>query len=174
MVAEEGETLRKKKFLDETRELTESLQQSNKLLTEAGKRLSGEISARKQVEELMQILAEKSPVGIYIAQNKQFVFVNPQFQKYTGYSRAELLEMDPMALVLPEDVDKVRTCAIEMLKGNTDTPYEFRVINKEGETRWSMETTTSIIYKGERAALGNFMDITERKEVERKIEELYA
>jgi PAS domain S-box-containing protein len=166
MTADKGGNLRRKKFLEETRELTDSLQQSNKLLAEATKRLSKEISVRKQAEELMHILAENSPVGIYIVQNNRFVFVNPQFQKYTGYSQEELLEMDPMALVHPDDVDKVRTYAIDMLKGNTDNPYEFRVINKKGETRWSMETTTSIMYRGERAALGNFMDVTERKKIE--------
>ena len=166
MTADKGGTLRRKKFLEETRELTDSLQQSNKLLAEATKRLGREISVRKQAEGLMHILAENSPIGIYIVQNDRFVFVNPQFQKYTGYSQEELLEMEPMALVHPDDTDKVRTCAIDMLKGNTDTPYEFRVINKKGETRWSMETTTSIMYEEERAALGNFMDVTESKKIE--------
>ncbi len=171
MAADKGGALRRKKFLEETRELTDSLQQSNKLLAEATQRLSKEISERKQAEELMHILAENSPVGVYIVQNNRFTFVNPQFQKYTGYTREELLEMDPMTLVHPDDTDKVRTYAIEMLKGNTDTPYEFRVIDKKGETRWSMETTTSIIYEGERAALGNFMDVTERKKIEEALRE---
>ncbi|MFC1900653.1 PAS domain S-box protein [Chloroflexota bacterium] len=171
MTTDKGGTLRRKKFLEETRELTDSLQQSNKLLADASKRLSKEIAERKQAEELMRILAENSPVGIYIVQNNVLAFVNTQFQKYTGYSQNELLEMDPMSIVHPEDREKVRKYAVEMLKGNTDASYEFRVNNKNGETRWAMETATSITYKGERATLGNFMDITERKQIEEALQE---
>ena len=34
---------------------------------------------------------------------------------------------------------------------------------------WVLETITPIVYKGERATLGSFMDITERKKVEEKL-----
>ncbi len=118
---------------------------------------------------ILNILFMNAPIGIYILNGGRFVFVNPQFQRYTGYSRDELLEMDPMTLVHPEDREKVRSHAIEMLKGISDVPYEFRYITKDGENRWSMETTTSIIYKRQRVTLGNFMDITERKRVQEQL-----
>ncbi|MFC1920484.1 PAS domain S-box protein [Chloroflexota bacterium] len=169
METDKNKSLRRKKFLEDTRELTDSLQQSNKLLTEASERLSREITERKQTEELLKILTENSPVGIYIVQNKKFVFVNPQFQKITGFSEEELLEMDPLEIVHPEDRDNVKEQSVQMLKGISDTPYEFRFTNKYGETRWSLETTTSITYKGERASLGNFMDITQRKKNESEL-----
>jgi diguanylate cyclase (GGDEF)-like protein len=56
-----------------------------------------------------------------------------------------------------------------MLRGELITPYEFRVITKQGQTRWIMETVTHISYEGKRAILGNSMNITDRKQMEEHI-----
>jgi len=124
-----------------------------------------------QEKELLSALFVSSPIGIYIIQDGKFKFVNQQFQKIVGYSEKELLGMDSFKLVLDDDWDKVRDNAVKMLKGDRISPYEYRAINKEGETRWIMETVTSIHYKGERAVLGNFMDVTELKRTEEALRE---
>jgi PAS domain S-box-containing protein len=124
---------------------------------------------RKQAEELFKTVTNSSPVGIYIVQDRKFQLVNPQFQKLTNYTEDELVGMDSLALVLPEDRDMVMEKAVKMLKGESSSPYQFRVVNKTGETRWVMETVTSIQYRGRRATLGNYMDITERKRMEEQL-----
>ncbi len=116
---------------------------------------------RKEAEELYEIIAKSSPVGVYIIQDGHFCFVNPQFQKISGYSEEELLKMQPLEIVHPDDRQRVRDHAIAMLKGQIDTPCQFRAINKNGDIHWGVETTTSITYKGKRASLGNFIDITD-------------
>lgn len=126
---------------------------------------------RKEAEELYEILAKNSPVGVYIVQDGRFCFVNPQFQKITGYSEDELLNMNPLEIVHPEDREKVRQHAVQMLKGNLLSPCEFRAIPKDGEIHWGLETTTSINYRGKRATLGNFIDITEQKQAELALRE---
>jgi diguanylate cyclase (GGDEF)-like protein/PAS domain S-box-containing protein len=131
-----------------------------------------DITERKQAETLFKTLFSSSPIGIYIVQDGKFQFVNPQFQKHTGYSEDELLGMDSLKIVLPEDRNMVRENAVKMLKGERSSPYEYRVINKCGETRWIMETVTSIQYQGRRATLGNYMDITERKLMEEQLKYL--
>lgn len=128
-------------------------------------------SRHQQVEELYETLANSSPVGVYIVQDSKFQFVNSQFQKHTGFSEDELLAMAPYELVHPEDRADVRQNAIQMLKGNRLAPYELRVTNRSGQTLWAMETVTSIVYNGKRATLGNFMDITERKQAEKALQE---
>jgi len=128
------------------------------------------ITERKEAEELYRTLANNSPVGVYIVQDRKFRFVNPQLQKYTGFSEDELLDKESLELVHPEDRERVRENAVEMLKGNRLSPYEFRYISKSGESIWATETVTSIRYKGKRAVLGNFMDITERKRMEEALE----
>ncbi len=129
------------------------------------------IIERKQAEELFKTLANSSPVGVYIVQDGKFQYVNPAFQTYQGRSKDELIGTDPLSLVHPRDRKMVRENAIERLKGASATPYEYRTIAKAGETRWVVETVTSIQYQGRRATLGNYIDITERKQAEEKLRE---
>ena len=124
---------------------------------------------RKQAEDLFGSLAISSPVGIYIVQNGRFQFVNPQFQKDIGYSENELSGTESLQLVIPEDRDMVRENATRMLKGERSAPYEYRVISKGGDTRWILEIVTSIQYRGTRAALGYFMDNTERRKMQTQL-----
>ena len=130
-----------------------------------------DITERKQAEELFRTLASSSPVGIYIVQGGKWQFTNPRFQKYTGYSEDELLNMDSLSIVHNEDREGVRGNAVEMLKGNRLAPYEFRYIRKSGENIWAMETVASIQYQGKRATLGSFMDVTEHKRMEEALRE---
>ena len=125
----------------------------------------------KEAEELYTTLANRSPVGVYIVQDRRFVFVNPEFQKYTNFTENELLGTDPLSLIHPEDRELVRQNAVTMLRGNHSSPYEFRVICRNGEWIWAMETVTSIHYKGKRAALGNFLNVTERNQTSEALKE---
>jgi PAS domain S-box-containing protein len=163
--------LKQQRLSLENKELVENLQRTNKLLLKANEKLEKEIAERKQAEELYRTLANSSPVGVYIAQNGKFRFVNPQFQKLTGYGENELLNMAPWQLVHTEDRARARENAIQMLKGSLISPYEFRVIHQDGEIHWAMETVSSIHYNGKRATLGNFMDITELKRMEQELQE---
>ena len=124
---------------------------------------------RKRAEEVFKTLTISSPIGIYIVQDRAFQFVSPQFQKLLGYSEDELLGMDSLRPVHPEDREMVRENAIRMLKGEHSSPYEYRYISKGGQTKWVMETVASIQYRGRRATLGNFLDITERKQTEEEL-----
>ena len=129
------------------------------------------ITERREAKELFTALADNSQIGIYITQEGKIKFANLFLQRHSGFSEEELLNMDSLMLVHPEDRKKVRENAIKMLKGERSTPYEFRVVTKDGEIRWVLESVTSIHYQGKRAVLGNFMDITERKEIERRLKE---
>ena len=125
-------------------------------------------------EDLYKILAQSSQVGFYIMQKGQFQFINSHFREYAGYSENELLKMSPQSLILPEDRRKTAKNAVMMLKEQRFSPYEFRIVTKDGRIKWIMETVMSIAYKGRRAILGNSMDITERKEASSRLEELEA
>jgi PAS domain S-box-containing protein len=122
--------------------------------------------ARTEIEGLFETLAEKSPVGVYIVQDGKFCYANPAFQSCVGYWENELVGMDSLEFVFPEDREMVRENAIKMLKGEVTSAYPLRLIHKTGSIGWVMESVSSIQYGGRRATLGNHMDITERKNAE--------
>ncbi len=110
---------------------------------------------------------QSTGVGIYIVQDHSFAYVSPFFEELSGYSMAELDGKTPLDLVHPDDRDSVKKQAVTRLKkGRGMHPYEYRFIKKNGDVMWVMERITSIEYAGRRAALGNFMDINQRKELE--------
>lgn len=110
-----------------------------------------------------------STIGIYIIQEGKFVYVNKKFEELTGYTIEELKGRNSLFMVFPEEREPVRKCAIDMLKGKRSLPYEYRILNKNLEVRWIMETVTPIEYMGKRAVLGYFMDITDKKLAERAL-----
>jgi PAS domain S-box-containing protein len=123
------------------------------------------ISKQNDLSRLPEDIISNVGVGIYIVQNSKFVYVSPLFQKIGGYSHSDLLGTNPLDHVHPEDRKTVRQEAIKNLKGK-GVSYEYRFVRKNGEIIWVMEMITSITYKGKRAALGSFMDITEHKRTE--------
>ena len=125
-------------------------------------------------EGLFRTLENSSQAGIYVVQAGKFRFVNTHAAFYWGYSKEELIGMESMSLVHPDDRERVRRCAIEMLKGQRNSSYEFSTIAKDGGIRWLTETVTSIQYQGDRAVLGNSMDITEQIKARTKLAELEA
>jgi len=116
---------------------------------------------------LGQALLQSTSAGIYIIQSGKFVYLSPFFEILTGYAAKELLGHDSLNLVHPDDREAVRKTAISNLKQRrTANPYEYRFIKKNGDVMWVMERLSSIEYRGQRAVLGNFMDIHQRKMLE--------
>jgi len=125
-------------------------------------------------EALFRILANSSQVGFYIIQDGHFQFVSSHFCEYTGHTEEEMLKMDPASCILPEDRHRAAKNAKMMLREQRFSPYEFRIVTKDGRIKWIMETVIPIKFNGRRATLGNSVDITERKEASRRLEELEA
>ncbi|MGA2526928.1 MAG: PAS domain S-box protein [Smithellaceae bacterium] len=122
----------------------------------------------KQIDlfDLAKNIISNIGVGIYIVQRGKFVYISPLYSKFTGYSDPELLDKNSLDRVHPDDKAMVREKAVKSLKGKYPESYEYRYIRKNGDTMWILEMITSITYKGHRATLGSFMDITERKRIE--------
>jgi PAS domain S-box-containing protein len=153
-------------MINEIRTRQNDLEEQKQKINSLNESLIKEIRERTEVESLYKTLTENSTTGIYIVQKGKFVFFNEVFRMNNGYPEDELLGMNSLDLIHPEDREYVRQCATDMLKGLRTHPYEFRIIHKSGNIVWSWEKVTSITYNGERAAMGNFIDITERKKTE--------
>ncbi|MFH1646713.1 MAG: PAS domain S-box protein, partial [Chloroflexota bacterium] len=147
----------------------------NRLLRDEDGNVTGHLSSgediteHKHSEELLQSISSSSPLGLYIVQDDRLQYTNPQFQKITGYSQMELLGRELLSLVALEDSDAVRSSTMFTLQEDNPYPCEYRILNKTGQIKWVMQTVSPIHYQGREAILGNIMDITERKYLERKV-----
>lgn len=119
---------------------------------------------RYQLEKELEMSLQNSPIGGYIAQDGRFKYVNPEFMRITGYGKEELIDTEPLHIVQPAHRDRVKESCILMLKGIRHAPYEFLISDKKGNPKWILETATSIQYRGKRAAMCYFMDISESKQ----------
>jgi PAS domain S-box-containing protein len=118
-------------------------------------------NTQRKLSELQFIESKQNAlIGSYIVQEGKFKYVNPVFSSITGYKEEELIGTDSMELVREDYREYVRQRAVDMLKGDDLTPYEFCVLDKSRCTHRVMETVTSVIYRGRRAVLGYFMDVT--------------
>jgi PAS domain S-box-containing protein len=123
------------------------------------------------IEEPFRILGEEAPVGMCIMQDGKFCCFNSSFPIATGYTAAELIGKDSLEIVAREDRGMVKENTTKMLNGELLSPYQFRVIHKDGGTVWIMATVKSIQYHGRRAILGSYMEVTQRKQAEERIRE---
>ena len=103
------------------------------------------------------------PIGLFIIQDGRFKFVNDNLRALLADVSDEIIESYSMKLVYPDDRERVRESAIKILRGESTTPYKYRIIDKEGQIRWLLESVASIQYQGKRAILGHAMDITEQR-----------
>jgi PAS domain S-box-containing protein len=133
-----------------------------------------DLSARKQaMEELRQseakfrALTEVSGAGICIFQGEKFVYVNPAFEKMTGYGREELLSMCYWEIMDPEMRQLIKERGKARQRGE-DVPgrYECKILTRRGKVRWIDIAAVRMEYEGKPAVLGTAIDITARKQAE--------
>ena len=137
---------------------------------------SRDINDRKRMEEslreketLYRIIAERPFAGVYVIQDGILLFVSGYSSTFMGYRPEEMIGRKSLDFVHPEDRERVRKYAIEMLRSERETPYEYRLLTKQGRIRWIIESLTPIIYEGKRATLCTSMDITDRKWAEKEL-----
>jgi PAS domain S-box-containing protein len=121
------------------------------------------IGKRRDGDELVETLTEQLPVGVCVMQDGKFCYVNSTFPIAIGYTVDELIGMDSLQIVMPEDRELVKENTVKMLKGELLAPYQFRVMCKDGSIIWVMAAVKSIDYHGKPAILGNYMEVTERR-----------
>ncbi len=115
---------------------------------------------------VFRTLAEKSVAGIYVVQDGIFRFVNHNAASYAGYTIEEFIGKKSDSIVHPDDRDKVKKTARKLLRSSSSSPHEFRIITKQGQVRWIMETVASISYGRRPAILGNSMNVTDLKKAQ--------
>lgn len=131
----------------------------------------------RQTYDVYTLLANNSPIGMYVLQAGRFFFVNTEFQEMTGYAAEELIGKERLLLVLPEDRQLVEN-ALPPLSGadSLSGPFEYRLLDKAGNIKWVLETIRAAEFRGLAAVAGGFLtssviDITDRKQAELRLKE---
>jgi len=121
-------------------------------------------------EPTFRSLVENSLTGIYINLGGAIVFANKRFADIFGYSVDEVIGMDYLEFVHPEDRPKVEEVHRKRLKDEAaPAEYESRGLTKDGRTIWINRRNTRIEYEGKPAILGNMVDITQQKRLREKL-----
>jgi PAS domain S-box-containing protein len=165
-----------RKTLDE---LDMRIHEKTAKLEEANKKLSLEIDERKRIENAMRdsrqrykSLIESANECIFVAQDSMLKFVNPAFVKIIGYSELELTAKPFIKFIHPEDRDMVSERHKRRMRGEKfPSRYEFRMVNREGTTKYVELDSVMIQWDGKPAVLGFINDITERNRAEKKLKE---
>lgn len=128
--------------------------------------------ALRESELKYATLVEDALIGVYIIQDGKIEFANEKFADIYGYSKDELLGMDSLNLVHPDDRPLVKKLREKRLrKENVPAEYESKGLKKNGDVIWVMRSLSQITYKGCPAISGIVADISKRRRAEEALRE---
>jgi PAS domain S-box-containing protein len=120
----------------------------------------------KKSESKFKSYINNAPDGIFVTdENGNYIEVNKAACETTGYSKEELLSMNLIDLIPPEDHEKaIEAFGTVVKKGYVDVESHF--IKKDGNRRWWRVTATKL---SDARYLGFTKDITESKLMEEEL-----
>ncbi len=129
-----------------------------------------EIEALQESERRYKVLTESSLTGVFIESDGRIVFVNERFPKMLGYMPDDMLGKSLLEFVHPEHRDLFSYTVSGMLLGRgIPAELEIKALKRGGGEGWYRILLARISHGGRPAVMGNVVDITDRKELERKL-----
>ncbi|PKN36006.1 MAG: hypothetical protein CVU61_00455 [Deltaproteobacteria bacterium HGW-Deltaproteobacteria-19] len=126
-------------------------------------------AARRESEEKYRTLIESTGDLIFIVNEKGiYTYVNPQFERATGYSVRDLIGQPFTFLVAPEHIESTIRRFRKGIRGEYTLPYDAHLVHRNGE-KIPVEFLVTTQYDATGRAVGRFgigRDITERKRAE--------
>lgn len=133
----------------------------------AGRSLRSHMKERRKMEDMYTSVVQDSLTGIYIIHDGKIVFGNNRFAEIYGYSRKEVIGMDSLEFVHPEDRPLIQDIRRKRAEGEqVPVEYEARGLRKNGDLIWVQRRNTVIDYNGKPSILGNVLDVTPLKKAE--------
>ncbi len=141
-----------------------------------------DITERKTAEEKMlaseeryRKVVETASEAIAVLQDGVIKFANPKAASVTGYTLTELSLRPFLDLVHPDDRQEVADHYVMKQRG-AESPgtYQFRFVDKSGNTGWAEANVTLLIWDGRLATLLLMSIITERKMIEEALKDREA
>jgi len=141
--------------------------------------VSRNITERKKTEEAFikseekyRNLINKATDGIIITQNGKYILVNPAFCEMSGYTETELLGMNFLDMVCPDDQQLMIDVHKRRMKGESfPLIYNAKGIKKDGSFLYMELNSTTIEYNGSHAAFIILRDQSQKIIAEQAIRE---
>ena len=130
--------------------------------------------SKQALHEAYDELIEKSPIGIFIVQGTKYVYVNQRFAEMLGFAPEEIISRKTVNdLVAPESRPLVSGVFRRKLRhASQSVDYALKALRKDGRIIDIEALVTRTTFRGRHAVMGSVLDITERKAMERKKQEM--
>lgn len=126
----------------------------------------------RESEEKFRSLAQSTPTAIMIYQGDKWVYANPAATQICGYTQEELLSMNFWEFIHPDYRPLIQDRGHMRQQGlSAEKRYEFKIITKAGQERWVDLSGSTTMFKGNPAGIISVMDITDRKQAQKALEE---
>ena len=123
-------------------------------------------------EEKYRQLIENANEAIYVAQDGKLVFANPMVNYLLGYKNEKLFSSPFTDFIHPDDQKMVYESYVKRLKGEkVKDNYIFRIVNKNGDSKWLSIRSINIIWEGKYATLNFSTNITDRVIIDKALRE---
>ncbi|WP_430790478.1 sensor domain-containing protein [Virgibacillus flavescens] len=127
--------------------------------------------ALTEAEEKYRNLSENSLVGIYITQAGKFNYANPKLLEMLGYEENELYAVNVMDCIHPDDHQIVmENIKKRIVSDSAAVQYQYRMVKKDKTILYVQNYGSTMMYKGEIAAIGAILDVTDQKQAQATIE----
>jgi PAS domain S-box-containing protein len=125
----------------------------------------------KKSEEMFSKAFRHGPMALTLtsARNQRYIDVNDTFERFTGYTRDELIGRTPIELGIWADSPERLNFLKRLLAGDSLRDVEFRFITKSGRTRVAQTSAELIEIAGEQCVLGAAIDVTDRTRAEQAL-----
>jgi PAS domain S-box-containing protein len=118
----------------------------------------------KESENKFRLLAEITPGAIFIHSGEKIVFANQATETITGYSLAELKQMNFWEIVSPGYQEQQKQLGLMLLKGQVpQNRSEITLEKKNSEQCWVQMISKTFDFEGTAAVMVTAVDITEVK-----------
>ncbi len=124
----------------------------------------------KESFEKYRILVDRASEGIIVIQDDIIKFVNPQVNKYSGYSNEELLSKPFLDFIILKDKELILNNYKKIINNEVDSvSFSVRFIDKSNTVRWIKINSVIVNWEGKNAILNILDDITENKKIEEEL-----
>jgi PAS domain S-box-containing protein len=150
--------------------IEEQIKLQNELEEEIAQRQRSQ-SVLRAFEQSMRLLIESSPIGILVARDGQYVYVNRAFVRMLGYDGPDdIIGLAVENLYSLEDIKRIKQQSRDGLEDTAVPSYhEAKVLRKSGDPFDADVWLTMIDYEGQPSILGFVTDVSEAKKLRNQL-----